>query len=56
MDREDDINGAKYELEKLMQKGSIKSDDEEAETDTSTAEPDTPTEEPADEPAEEPEA
>ena len=56
LDREDDINGAKYELEKLMQKGSIKSDDEEAETDTSTAEPDTPTEEPADEPAEEPEA
>ena len=29
MDREDDINGAKYELEKLMQKGSIKQDGEE---------------------------
>tara|TARA_Y100001972_G_scaffold115382_1_gene152024 strand:+ start:51 stop:479 length:429 start_codon:yes stop_codon:yes gene_type:complete len=53
LDREDDINGAKYELEKLMQKGSIKKDDEEAETDVSTAEPDIPAEEPA---AEEPEA
>lgn len=29
LDREDDINGAKYELEKLMQKGNIKADDEE---------------------------
>ena len=57
MDREDDINGAKYELEKLMQKGSIKKDDEEEETDISAAEPDAPVEEPAEEePAEEPEA
>tara|TARA_R100001015_G_C4544077_1_gene107406 strand:- start:203 stop:640 length:438 start_codon:yes stop_codon:yes gene_type:complete len=56
LDREDDINGAKYELEKLMQKGSIKRDDEETETDASAAEPDTPAAEPADEPAEEPEA
>jgi hypothetical protein len=57
MDREDDINGAKYELEKLMQKGSIKKDDEEAETDVPTAEPDTPAEEPAaEEPTAEPEA
>ena len=61
LDREDDINGAKYELEKLMQKGSIKKDDEEAETDVSAAEPDAPVEEPAaeepaDEPAEEPAA
>jgi hypothetical protein len=57
LDREDDINGAKYELEKLMQKGSIKKDDEEAETDVSAAEPDAPVEEPAEEePAEEPEA
>ena len=56
LDREDDINGAKYELEKLMQKGSMKKDDEEAETDISAAEPDTPAEEPAvDEPIEEPE-
>ena len=54
LDREDDINGAKYELEKLMQKGSIKSD-EEPETDISAAEPDTPDTEPADEPADEPE-
>ena len=57
LDREDDINGAKYELEKLMQKGSIKKDDEEAETDASAGEPDIPAEEPAaEEPAEEPEA
>ena len=49
MDREDDINGAKYELEKLMQKGSIKKD-EEPETNVSAAEPDTPAEEPAAEP------
>lgn len=56
LDREDDINGAKYELEKLMQKGSIKKDDEEAETDMSATEPDAPVEEPAEEePAEEPE-
>ena len=56
LDREDDINGAKYELEKLMQKGSIKKDDEETETDVSSAEPDTPAEAPAaDEPADAPE-
>ena len=55
MDREDDINGAKYELEKLMQKGSIKKD-EEPETDVSAAEPDIPATEPADEPADEPES
>ena len=53
LDREDDLNGAKYELEKLMQKGSIKKDDEETETDVSAAEPDTPATEPADEPADE---
>ena len=57
LDREDDINGAKYELEKLMQKGSIKKDDEEAETDVSAAEPDAPVEEPAaEEPVDEPAA
>ena len=55
MDREDDINGAKYELEKLMQKGSIKKD-EEPETDVSAAEPDISATEPTDEPADEPEA
>ena len=54
MDREDDINGAKYELEKLMQKGSIKRDGEEEASGDFEAEP---AEEPAaDEPAEEPEA
>ena len=54
MDREDDINGAKYELEKLMQKGSIKQDGEEEASGDFEAEP---AEEPAaDEPAEEPEA
>ena len=55
MDREYDINVAKYELEKLMQKGSIKKH-EEHETDVSAAEPDIPATEPADEPADEPEA
>lgn len=59
LDRDDDINGAKYELEKLMQKGNIPSE-EEPETDASSTEPDLtpdlPTDEPADEPAEEPEA
>ena len=49
LDREDDTRGAKYELEKLMQKGKIASDDEE------TASDDSGVEEPAaDEPAEEP--
>ena len=55
MDREDDINGAKYELEKLMQKGSIKQDGEEEASGDFETEP--AAEEPAaDEPAEEPEA
>ena len=53
LDREDDTNGAKYELEKLMQKGKVTSDDEE------TASDDLDDEiggaEPAEEPAEEPE-
>ena len=60
LDRDDDVNGAKYELEKLMQKGKMPSDDEES-TDTGSeelppeAEPGF--EEPADEePAEEPAA
>ena len=49
LDREDDTRGAKYELEKLMQKGKIASDDEEIASD------DLGGEEPAaDEPAEEP--
>ena len=33
LDRHDDINGAKYELDKLMKKGQIKSDDDEAAAD-----------------------
>jgi len=33
LDREDDTNGAKYELEKLMQKGKVTSDDEETASD-----------------------
>ena len=49
LDREDDTKGAKYELEKLMQKGKIASDDEEAASDDLGAE-----EPAADEPAEEP--
>jgi hypothetical protein len=54
LDREDDINGAKYELEKLMQKGKIASDDEEEASDDLGGE--APIEEPAaEEPTEEPE-
>jgi len=54
LDREDDINGAKYELEKLMQKGKIASDDEEEASDDLGGE--VPIEEPtAEEPTEEPE-
>jgi hypothetical protein len=54
LDREDDINGAKYELEKLMQKGKIASDDEEEASDELGGE--APIEEPAaEEPTEEPE-
>ena len=53
LDREDDINGAKYELEKLMQKGKIASDDEESASDEIGS--DLGGEEPAaEEPAEEP--
>ena len=52
LDRDDDINGAKYELEKLMQKGKIVPDDEETSLDDSGG-----VDEPAaEEPAEEPEA
>ena len=62
LDRHDDINGAKYELEKLMQKGKQASDDEE----TADAGADdiggdvggdeSAVEEPVDEPSAEPEA
>lgn len=54
LDRDDDLNGAKYELEKLMQKGSIKSDDEEAASDD-FGDDEPAADEPAEEPAEEPE-
>ena len=54
LDREDDTRGAKYELEKLMQKGKIASDDEEVASDDLGAE-EPAVDEPADEPAEEPE-
>ena len=54
LDRDDDINGAKYELEKLMQKGKQSSDDEEsASDDLGASEP--AVDEPAEEPAAEPE-
>tara|TARA_R100001377_G_C3182165_1_gene107098 strand:+ start:239 stop:670 length:432 start_codon:yes stop_codon:yes gene_type:complete len=54
LDREDDTNGAKYELEKLMKKGSFKPESDEEASDDFEAEP---AEEPAaEEPAEEPEA
>ena len=54
LDRDDDLNGAKYELEKLMQTGNIKSDDEEAASGELPDETELPAEEPA--PEEEPEA
>lgn len=54
LDREDDTRGAKYELEKLMQKGKMASDDEEAASDDLGAE-EPAADEPAEEPAEEPE-
>jgi len=50
LDREDDTRGAKYELEKLMQKGKITSDDEEAASDDLGGE-EPAAEEPAEEPA-----
>ena len=54
LDRDDDLNGAKYELEKLMQTGNIKSDDEEVASGELPDETELPAEEPA--PEEEPEA
>jgi len=38
LDRDDDVNGAKYELEKLMQKGSLKQDSDEESSDDFVAE------------------
>jgi hypothetical protein len=54
LDRDDDLNGAKYELEKLMQKGKVASDDEEVASDEPGGE-ESAAEEPAEEPVEEPE-
>lgn len=54
LDREDDVNGAKYEMEKLMQQGKLKTDGEEdASDETGASDPFEPENE---EPAEEPEA
>ena len=55
LDRDDDVNGAKYELEKLMQQGKLTTDQEaEASDDVGASDPlDAESEEPA---AEEPEA
>ena len=54
LDREDDVNGAKYEMEKLMQQGKLKTDGEEdASDETDASDPFEPENE---EPAEEPEA
>ena len=51
LDREDDLNGAKYELEKLMQLGKLRSDDEESASDDAASDPfETPDEEPVEEP------
>ena len=50
LDRDDDVNGAKYELEKLMQMGKLKSDGEESASDDIEAS------DPFEEPEEEPEA
>lgn len=54
LDREDDINGAKYELEKLMQKGKLANDGEESASDEEDASD--PFEPGSEEPTEEPEA
>ena len=50
LDRDDDLNGAKYELEKLIQKGKIAVDDEETPSDEFGGE-EPAAEEPAEEPA-----
>ena len=52
LDREDDINGAKYEIEKLMQQGKLANDGEESASDEEDVsdpfepESEAPTEEP----------
>ena len=54
LDRDDDVNGAKYEMEKLMQQGKLANDGEEAASDEEDASD--PFEPESEEPAEEPEA
>jgi len=54
LDRDDDVNGAKYEMEKLMQQGKLKNDGEEAASDEEDASD--PFEPDSEKPAEEPEA
>ena len=52
LDREDDVNGARYEMEKLMQQGKLKTDGEEdASAETDASDPlETDNEEPVEEP------
>ena len=54
LDREDDVNGARYEMEKLMQQGKLANDGEESASDEEDASD--PFEPESKEPAEEPEA
>jgi len=54
LDREDDVNGARYEMEKLMQQGKLANDGEESASDETGASD--PFEPESEEPAEEPEA
>ena len=52
LDREDDVNGVRYEMEKLMQQGKLKTDGEEdASAETDASDPlETDNEEPVEEP------
>ncbi len=54
LDRDDDVNGARYEMEKLMQQGKLANDGEESASDEEDASD--PFEPESEEPVEEPEA
>ena len=54
LDRDDDVNGARYEMEKLMQQGKLANDGEESASDEEDASD--PFEPESEKPAEEPEA
>jgi hypothetical protein len=54
LDRDDDVNGARYEMEKLMQQGKLANDGEESASDETDASD--PFEPESEEPTEEPEA